>query len=256
MDPQEQLLRQKKSLESAEFERKLFEEQAKDLEAAIEARREEMKKAGDEAQRVMRGDTTRQDEYSQQDIEETREQQAQIEQINAQQQEVLQKGEIQHEQNQSFLENARAFLKEKGHAVDDEDLKLLKENKPQRPDFPLIMVSMAVVKDIFDMILTATLVGIILVMLYSFFYLVISFVWTMTRVARVSFVGKQAIKAVRNRAVKKWAARNSLELVPGVQVLPLATFFVLLTHYADTKLVQTFVKAAEMLEGMVPEDEE
>jgi hypothetical protein len=56
--------------------------------------------------------------------------------------------------------------------------------------------------------------------------------------------------------VKKWAARNGLELIPGVQVLPLATLFVILTHYSDTKLVQTFIQAAEMLEGMIPEGEE
>ena len=53
MDPQEQLMRQKKSLESAEFERKLFEQQAKDLEEAIEARREELIKAGEENQKAL-----------------------------------------------------------------------------------------------------------------------------------------------------------------------------------------------------------
>ena len=174
MDPQEQLLRQKKSLESAEFERKLFEEQAKDLEDAIEARREEMKKAGDAAQKRLRGTTTKQDTYSKQDIEETRAEQASIEQINAQQAAVVQKDEMRQDQNESFMERARAFLKEKGHPVDDEDLEALKEKPPQRPDFPIIMVSMAIVKDIFDMILTATLVGIILVVLYSAFYFVVS----------------------------------------------------------------------------------
>ncbi len=245
MDPQEALQRQKKSLEIAEFERKLFEEQAKDLEDAIEARREEMKHAGDQAQAKLQGRSYSAEASKEQDeIEQTQ-------QIESEQQ-ILIKQQINEDLNREDQGNrlkeqsialAKGLLHSAGYKMEDHEVEKLNDKPLQKSEFPTGMIFLAITKDILDILLTLTGVGIIIVVLYSFFYFVASVSWTLSRANRLGLFKKFIVKKALNRMLLAYAA----EIIPGLDVLPLATVFVLLNNYSETKFVKVLIEAAEIV---------
>ena len=207
-------MRQKKSLESAEFERKLFEQQAKDLEEAIEARREELIKAGEENQKALQ-EESEQVELGRENILE--------EQVYTEDQEL--QNQIQADLvTQNNLEDEDVQQEASPNSKKKEDFTVSK------PRFPTFMLPLAIFKDLFDILLTLTGVGVILVMLYSFFYNINLFIWT--RGKNTKGVGNN-LKHKPKGIIGKYITTAVLELFPGIGMAPLATWFVLNVYKSE-----------------------
>lgn len=102
---------------------------------------------------------------------------------------------------------------------------------PDHPSFPFIILGLALLKDSLDIL---ALTGILWVIMFPF-TLAISItimIWTISRLQ---------MEYMHKHRMRKYAIRGVallLEQIPGVGVLPLATVFVLLTHFDDTKMVK------------------
>lgn len=121
------------------------------------------------------------------------------------------------------------------------DFLLLKENPPEEPGFPFFMLVLALIKDIADLLIISSLI-------FGLIYFPISMMWTYTRSKRISFGSKVAIKLIRKRVVKRMVISGAAETIPALGILPLATVFVLLNHYSETKMVRVFLQAVEIIE--------
>lgn len=141
---------------------------------------------------------------------------------------------------------AQDFLVNKGYTLDLDEIQNLEDKPPTEPSFPIAMIFFAIIKDTLD-ILDLTMIGIFFKIIYVPIYFIIMIVWTLSLTSRFSFMGKVGVKIMRNAVLKRLAAVTTIEAVPLVSVLPLATVFVLLNHYSNTKVVQFFMKASEMI---------
>ncbi len=223
MDPQEALQRQKKSLEIAEFERKLFEEQQADLEAAIETRREELVRSGQENQKLLQRETEEIKEQEQENIDYQEEQENQELQNQIQ---VDLKAEDDNVVEDDYESNEEEEDQDAvGSAGAKKKTKVPKSSKPR---FPVFMFPLAIFKDLLDLLLTLTGVGVILVFVYSFIYNIALFLWCL---GKKNLADKSSGLKRRPKGVMgKYIFTAIMELFPGIGALPLATWFVWNTY--------------------------
>jgi len=150
----------------------------------------------------------------------------------------------------SFLtrDRAREVLEEGGEDLEDDEIDELRENPPELPQFPTIIFSLAIVKDTLDVIVTVTIIGAAATFVYGAFYNIIIFAWLLNKASKPSLAQRLVIKKIRTKIALRFAGTSLVETMPFLGVLPLATFFVLLTHYGETKVVKLFLRAVDAME--------
>lgn len=137
-------------------------------------------------------------------------------------------------------DKVRAIFDENDASFDENDEKKLLKEPPTKPNFPYIMMAVAVMKDVLDIPMDIGIFGIIFVTIFSFFLSIIMFFWCLGKM-RGGWWKKQIIRWLWVR----YAATIILEFIPFLNMIPAATIFILMAHYHETKLVRLFDRALE-----------
>ena len=226
-----------------EFQAALMLQQEEDRDIEIENEREQLIVEGKEAQKKLqeqqRKEDMRADDVQQEVVQEETE--LEIQQRENKNNSENEEGEEMFNDEEA-LEQAKEIIQEGGHDISDEEVKHVVQNPPSQVEFPQNMLILAVIKDLLDVILTLTGVGIVVVFIYSLFYFIISIDWTLKRANKLGFAKKFVIRKLLNRMLLSSAA----EVIPGLDVLPLATVFLLLNHYSEKRFVQLLIRAVEI----------
>lgn len=145
-------------------------------------------------------------------------------------------------------QNIQRIFSEGGETIDDGDVGIIRELKTEKvplPPFPYFIFSIALLKDIVDVIATITLVGIVLSMALSFLFALILFFWTMGKMS-----GGWWKKRLINYILVRYGITIAIEFIPGVNIIPTTTIFILMAHYRETKIVKLLNLALEELHSM------
>lgn len=157
-----------------------------------------------------------------------------------QQSEETRNGTLKHR-----YQNIQRVFSEGGETIDDGDMEIIREMKTEKvplPPFPYFIFSIALLKDIVDVIATITLVGIVLSMALSFLFALILFIWTMGKMS-----GGWWKKKLINYILVRYSITIAIEFIPGVNIIPTTTIFILMAHYRETKIVKLLNLALEEL---------
>lgn len=125
--------------------------------------------------------------------------------------------------------------------IDDEDEVILINKAPKAPQFPFIIVLMAIFKDIVDF-LNLTLVGAPIPVVAAFIVGIVLFFWVLGK-ASGGWWKKKLIKWLWNRYI----VALLIEFIPFINMVPATTIFILLAHYREKKLVKAINFALEQL---------
>ncbi|MFZ2253154.1 MAG: hypothetical protein WAW13_03205 [Minisyncoccia bacterium] len=145
-------------------------------------------------------------------------------------------------------QNIQRIFSEGEETIDAGDTEILREMKTEKvplPPFPYFIFSIALLKDIVDVIATITLVGIVLSMALSFLFALILFIWTMGKMS-----GGWWKKKLINYILVRYSITIAIEFIPGVNIIPTTTIFILMAHYRETKIVKLLNLALEELHSM------
>ncbi len=112
------------------------------------------------------------------------------------------------------------------------------QNPPKHPDFPIFIFGLAVLKDTLDVLGYATLFGWLVLWPISICISVILFMWTLSRL-KLEYMSKHRMRKLTIRGIAFFIEA----FVKGVDVLPLSTLFVLLTHFDESKIVKLIYRA-------------
>jgi hypothetical protein len=123
-----------------------------------------------------------------------------------------------------------------------EEIMEMKGEKTPLPPFPYFIFTIAVLKDIVDVIATITVVGIVLSMALSFLFALILFMWTMGKMS-----GGWWKKKLINYILVRYGITIIIEFIPGVNIIPTTTIFILMAHYRETKIVKLMNLALEKM---------
>lgn len=163
---------------------------------------------------------------------------------------------------QGMIFGVKELFKKSGLEFTESDIPKLKVHKPDRPPFPILILSLALTKDAFDIALlltdaaTITGIGAILMAFGRAFAMgtmfivgLILFLWIMNKINRMMRSGLAVTKFFIRSYVKKRIAQGAV--FTGIEIilpyLPFATIFVLLAHYDENKYVKIVLAAAEHL---------
>lgn len=146
------------------------------------------------------------------------------------------------ESNQKINDYISKNINDKGVSVTAKDVDSMRAEPPKETSFPVIMLTLAIIKDVLDAF-TLTGVGYLLSFLASFFIGMALFLWLLNK-------GGGAWKA---RLLRKLMVRFGviivLDAIPGLNLVPAYTVFIILTYYREKKVVKLFWEAVEVLEG-------
>lgn len=112
-------------------------------------------------------------------------------------------------------------------------------NVPSKPFFPIIILFVAILKDMAD-IFTLGLLGWVFTIIFAFI------LWIWIRL-KSSIVFRMIWKRIRGRIALAIVAG----IIPGLNFLPEATILVLLIHYKENKIVKALYKRLEQLRIVV-----
>jgi len=136
----------------------------------------------------------------------------------------------------------RKIFSDEGENFDDGDEKMLVGESAIKPDFPYIIVTAAIIKDLLDIPLDVSVVGIILTTILSFILFLVLFMWVLGKLGG----GWWKKKIIRWLWIR-YIAAIILEFVPFFQIVPATTIFILMAHYKEKKIVRLFNLALEEL---------
>lgn len=110
---------------------------------------------------------------------------------------------------------------------------------PHIPEFPYFMLSVAILKDVFDS-LDFTGYGAIITTIFSILFAIILFMWMF---GKLGFLRKK---------LAKWFIRRIIfvlliELIPVLKILPMFTILIFLTHYREKRVVEELFMVLEIL---------
>ncbi len=123
---------------------------------------------------------------------------------------------------------------------DDADATLLIKEPPQQPDFPYIMVSIAILKDILDVPVELSIIGIVITTALSFLLAIILFIWILGKLS-----GGWWKKAMVRWIWVRYIFAILIEFLPFFKIIPATTILVLMAHYREAKIVMFFNAALE-----------
>lgn len=115
----------------------------------------------------------------------------------------------------------------------EEEINEIKGNLPSTPSFPLIIFSIAILKDVLDFA-ELSIIGIILSWAATIIFALIIWFWTL---GKVSFVKKMIIRRL--------ALMIAIALVPVIDLLPEASIFILWVHFREVKYIGDILRAFE-----------
>lgn len=141
--------------------------------------------------------------------------------------------------------NIQKTFEDAGETIDTTDIEEVMEMKSEKaslPPFPYFIFTIAVLKDIIDVIATITVVGIVLSVALSFLFALILFFWTMGKMSG-GWWKKRLIKYLLIR----YGITIAIEFIPGVNIIPTTTIFILMAHYHETKIVKLLNTALEKM---------
>lgn len=133
--------------------------------------------------------------------------------------------------------SVRNILKSGDFRTTDSDVRELSEIKTRKmedPDFPYFILIIAVLKDIVDVVATATLVGVAVSMALSFLFSLILFFWTLNKIG--GWFGYK--KKMVGWLLRRCGIVIIIEFIPGLNIIPTTTIFILMAHYRETKVVK------------------
>lgn len=141
--------------------------------------------------------------------------------------------------NDLSLSSIREFgdiFEKGGIRLNDSELREVLEMKLRdvnTPGFPYFIFTIALTKDIVDAIATITVVGIVLSMALSFLCALILFIWTMQKLGvRGGTLQKKRVHGI----LIKYGLSTGIEFIPGLNVIPATTIFVLMTYFQEAKI--------------------
>ena len=120
-----------------------------------------------------------------------------------------------------------------------EETEELTYNPPKEESFPMLIIMVAIFKDMIDLG-SFGLLGIIT----SPIFIMILFFW---RFGKSNYIRRKLTKWI----LRRYIAAFVIGIIPGLNILPEATILVLLIHYREKKVVQEFYKALEVLHKVV-----
>ncbi len=138
----------------------------------------------------------------------------------------------------------KEIFQEQKEEFEDGDEKMLIAEPPEKPEFPWIIFLAAVIKDILDVPLELTLVGIILTTVLSFILSIVLFFWILGKAS-----GGWWKKKIISWLWSRYVAVIILEFIPFFKIIPTTTIFIYMAHKRETKLVKLFNLALEELRG-------
>ena len=120
--------------------------------------------------------------------------------------------------------------------------------QPQHPDFPYIIFSIAVLKDIIDPI-DISGIGVILTTATSFLVTLIIFIWFMGKMnlsgAKRSIINRLWKRMIQSKLWLRFIGLIGLEYVPFLKILPGTTILILMIHFSEKKIVKLIDAALE-----------
>lgn len=152
------------------------------------------------------------------------------------------------------------------NASDVPALESVRLNRPETPPFPILIVMMAVGKDVIDFFLATpgdtaglTVVGLIATFSVRMFLIALTFIvatvlliWMLGRISGMARLGIRGAAggvglAMKTKFVKKRLAQGVIAFVTEsfLPYIPFTTIFVLLAHHDENKYVKLFLDAAE-----------
>ena len=141
-----------------------------------------------------------------------------------------------------IAEAKNIFREETGEELTDEEIQDLIKNKPENEEFPTIIFLLALTKDALDIPEDLSVVFAIVGSISSVVLGLIIWLWLW---GKLGLVKKYLIRKVATTG----PVTAMGEFIPFFNMLPMATIFILLTHYQNTKLVRAFFMVAEKLES-------
>lgn len=118
--------------------------------------------------------------------------------------------------------------------------------KPQAPQFPVIMFTFAIMKDFFDFFLTLgieTIVFIIIAEIFSTLFGIAIFIWLLNK-------SQLNNRKIFKKQVKGAIGTMLLELIPLIQVLPMESIFIYWTYRKESKEYEAELRAAQKLKEL------
>lgn len=146
------------------------------------------------------------------------------------------------------IEKAKAIFKDEGEEITTQELSEALKTPPNKPSFPIEIVTAALIKDILDVPLevggvpsglTTTFIGQVVSVLMG----VVLFFWTFNKISGWFGYKKKLIRW----ALKGLAFTFVIELIPFLRIIPANTVFVLMAHYRETKTVKLMLLALDVI---------
>ena len=128
--------------------------------------------------------------------------------------------------------------------ITDEDISLLLrlQGRENEEPFPVGMFLVAFIKDMLDIFLTFTIVGIVLILPFSFFISLVLFLWIRGRL-QGGWYKKKMIKF----AWRRFFIMLGIESLPLFGIIPANNLFVYMVHKRETLIVRTLNDTMEYL---------
>jgi hypothetical protein len=130
-------------------------------------------------------------------------------------------------------EDAYRLAEEQGLEFSGEEIeKILQDEKPEAPDFPYLILFLALLKDILDT-LDLTGIGAVVTTLLSALVGVILFAWLYR-----GFSGPAWKKKHAEKMAKRLLLVLGLEFIPILKIIPTNTIWVLMSHFEEKHLAE------------------
>jgi len=143
----------------------------------------------------------------------------------------------------AVIESIRQDFSEKGEEFNSSDLEnLVTTAPPSMPPFPFFILSLAILKDVLDVLLTPTVVLMIVTFMLGFVIGIILTIWMWDKMSG-GWWKKNLLKWIWRRL----GLAIAIEIIPVAQLIPASTILVLMAHYKEVKVVRLFNLALEKL---------
>lgn len=114
----------------------------------------------------------------------------------------------------------------------------------QAAQFPMLILIMAAAKDLLDLPLELTFVGILITTVLSLMITLVLIFWFFGKMSGVWY----------KKILIKWLWKRLLltiiiEMLPFAKIIPATTILVLMAHHKENKLVQVFNRGLELAHG-------
>jgi len=148
----------------------------------------------------------------------------------------------QHREIKRIVGKVQEIFQDKGETFEDGDEKLLVAEPAEEPDFPQIIFMAAVMKDLLDIPLELSIIGIILTTMLSFVLSIVLFIWVLGKLS-----GGWWKKRIIRWLWIRYVAVIILEFFPFFKIVPATTIFIYMAYKREKKIVKLFNLALEEL---------